>query len=297
MWSRSLQKTTSGHFDLSRDMQTLRQALKDSLTNIGILTAFLCTLGCAAYVEPTAEPKCYGETGLNLVAIILWISMGMFFLAITCTITLALDIDGVPDSLLIPHLEDNLAAHSSPLFLTYAGTFLLATGYGMDLNERVGCPVFPFGLVAAPCFPVVVLGFVAYMRRRRRRLVPLYGAKTGESMWKVGRGRAQREPRKGLFRGGSGQARGHERSERKEGVSFCGGSWQARGLEGARAQRAQRRFLLLRRKQASCWGLEGARAQRAQRRSVLLRRKRAVSLGGWRGHERSERKEGVSFCG
>ncbi|GMI31620.1 hypothetical protein TeGR_g2044 [Tetraparma gracilis] len=186
MWSRSLQKTTSGHFDLSRDMQTLRQALKDSLTNIGILTAFLCTLGCAAYVEPTAEPKCYGETGLNLVAIILWISMGMFFLAITCTITLALDIDGVPDSLLIPHLEDNLAAHSSPLFLTYAGTFLLATGYGMDLNERVGCPVFPFGLVAAPCFPVVVLGFVAYMRRRRRRLVPLYGAKTGESMWKLG---------------------------------------------------------------------------------------------------------------
>ena len=41
-----------------------------------------------------------------------------------------------------------------------------------------------------------------------------------------------------LFCGGSGQARGHARSERNEGISFCGRSGQNLGLEGARAQRA-----------------------------------------------------------
>ena len=111
---------------------------------------------------------------------------GFFFLSICFTLALAIDIDGCPDSLLIPHLQDNLAPHSSPLFLTYAGTFLLATGYGIDLNERVGCPMFPFGIFAAPCFPVAVLGFGIYMRRRRRLLVKKYGSSVGEESWDLG---------------------------------------------------------------------------------------------------------------
>jgi len=112
--------------------------------------------------------------------------MGFFFLAISFTIALSLDIDGCPDSLLISHLQDNIKAHSSPLFLTYVGTFLLAIGYGMDLNERIGCPAFPFGVAAATCFPIIVLGFGQYLRRRRRLLVKKSGSKTGENEWNLG---------------------------------------------------------------------------------------------------------------
>ncbi|GMH71861.1 hypothetical protein TrST_g1473 [Triparma strigata] len=152
MWSRRLVKSESS-VQAASDLHDLRHALKDSLTNVGILSAFLCTLGCSAYVEPPNEALCFGDTAMKIAGAILWVAM---------------------------------APHSSPLFLTYAGTFLLATGYGIDLNERVGCPMFPFGIFAAPCFPVAVLGFGIYMRRRRRLLVKKYGSSVGEESWDLG---------------------------------------------------------------------------------------------------------------
>jgi hypothetical protein len=109
-----------------------------------------------------------------------------------------------------------------------------------------------------------------------------------------------------------GGSKGHERSERKEGVSFCGGSGRASAKKACPSaaeagERAQRRSVLLRRKRASereegvsfCGGKR--LAQRAQRRSGLLRRKRASEREEgvcFCGRSRlSERKEGVSFCG
>ena len=41
---------------------------------------------------------------------------------------------------------------------------------GFDLNGRLGCDLFPAGLIAGPLFPLVVFAFLELMRRRRRKL-------------------------------------------------------------------------------------------------------------------------------
>jgi hypothetical protein len=45
------------------------------------------------------------------------------------------------------------------------------------------------------------------------------------------------------------------------------------------------------------WRKRASEGVGGQPKSILLRRKRAVSRGGWRGHERSERNRKASFCG
>jgi hypothetical protein len=82
-----------------------------------------------------------------------------------------------------------------------------------------------------------------------------------------------------------------ERSERKEGVFFGGGSGRARG----RASEASAKKACSSPAEAGERGGASARAKRAQRRLVLLRRKRASE--GARARQRSERKEGVFFSG
>ena len=38
----------------------------------------------------------------------------------------------------------------------------------MDLDERVGCGIIPFGSVAAPCFPALVMMVIVYAKERRK---------------------------------------------------------------------------------------------------------------------------------
>ena len=180
------EKTSASKADVSRkDLLDLRLALKDSLQNVGILSAFLCGLAAVIYSQPPLEGRCFGRWALDFVSIIVWMGMGIFFLAIIFSVTLASDIEGVPDCFLIRHLKHNKIAHSSPLILTYAGTMFLATGYGFDLNERIGCPIFPFGTVVAPMFPMVVIGFALYLRHRRSTLCAKFGME-GDKAWSLG---------------------------------------------------------------------------------------------------------------
>ena len=70
--------------------------------------------------------------------------------------------------MLVFHLKRNVLLYASPLPFAIVGTFLLALGYGMDLDERVGCGIIPFGSVAAPCFPALVMMSVVYAKERRK---------------------------------------------------------------------------------------------------------------------------------
>ena len=148
--------------------QILRDTVKTSLINLGLISAFLCTLANAIYVNPPSKLRCGGKTRIEAVWIIEWVSMGCFFLVIVLTVILSTDLDGMPDEMLVFHLKRNVLLYASPLPFAIVGTFLLALGYGMDLDERVGCGIIPFGSVAAPCFPALVMMVIVYAKERRK---------------------------------------------------------------------------------------------------------------------------------
>jgi hypothetical protein len=91
------------------------------------------------------------------------------------TVVLATDMDGVPDDFLVDHLLSNTALYTAPHPMAHVAIMLLAVGYGMDLDERAGCPVFPFGVIAAPCFPLLTFAMLKYAQHRRRRSGLMFG--------------------------------------------------------------------------------------------------------------------------
>ena len=129
----------------------------------------MCALANGIYVNPPEDPKCRGESGVKTMYIIEWVSMGCFFLVIILTVILASDMDGVPDYLLLRHLKTNLMLYTLPQPFLYVGLMLLACGYGVDLDERIGCPTFRFGTVAAPCFPLLTFAILKYAQGCRRK--------------------------------------------------------------------------------------------------------------------------------
>ena len=138
-------------------MQQLRTTLTNSLVNMGLLSAFLCALADAIYVSPPLNPKCHGES-----AVVAGHPL------IVVTVILATDMDGVPDDIIIDHLKNNQMLYTSPHLMAHVSIMLLAVGYGMDLDERAGCPHFTMGTIAAPCFPLLTFVIIKYGHRRRR---------------------------------------------------------------------------------------------------------------------------------
>jgi hypothetical protein len=136
---------------------------------MGLLSAFMCALANGIYANPPEDPVCRGAAAVTQMTIVEWVSMGCFFLVIILTVILAADMDGVPDDLLFRHLHANRWLYTAPQPLAYAGLFLLACGYGIDLDERVGCPVFRFGALAAPCFPLLTFFVLKYAQRARKK--------------------------------------------------------------------------------------------------------------------------------
>ena len=165
--------------------QRLRLTLSNSLVNMGLLSAFMCALANGIYANPPEDPVCRGAAAVIQMTIVEWVSMGCFFLVIILTVILAADMDGVPDDLLFRHLHANRWLYTAPQPLAYAGLFLLACGYGIDLDERVGCPVFRFGALAAPCFPLLTIGVLKYAQHRRKQSGERFGAagKVGDAVF------------------------------------------------------------------------------------------------------------------
>lgn len=165
--------------------QRLRLTLSNSLVNMGLLSAFMCALANGIYANPPEHPVCRGAAAVSQMTVIEWVSMGCFFLVIILTSILATDMDGVPDDMLFRHLHANRWLYTAPQPLAYAGLFLLACGYGIDLDERVGCPVFRFGALAAPCFPLLTIGVLKYAQHRRKQSGERFGAagKVGDAVF------------------------------------------------------------------------------------------------------------------
>lgn len=174
--------------DDSELAETLRTASTNFLQNLGLVAAFMCALAANIYVNPPLTPLCYGEEAVQIMVWIEWFAMGFFFLAICTVIVLSLDIDGIPDYLLSVHLSNTRKARTVPLLCTVIGLLLTAVGYGIDIDMRSGCPWGGAGLgvILAPCFPLLVVGYSLHLRRQRIALNVMdaskrYGNRLGAS--------------------------------------------------------------------------------------------------------------------
>lgn len=121
-------------------------------------------------------------SAVTTMMIIEWVAMGCLFLVIILTVILSTDMDGVPDDLLFKHLHANQLMYTVPQPFAYAGLFLLAVGYGIDIDERIGCPTFSFDTITAPCFPVWTFIELKYAQGRRRRSGEMFSEKNDKKL-------------------------------------------------------------------------------------------------------------------
>lgn len=148
----------------------IRSTIHGTLHNLAIMSAFMTSLAASIYASPPEEPQCWGQPGNAVVAVIEWLSMGCFFTSMILSIALSMDLDGVPDLLLVIHLNNTRFLHAGTTVFTVLGTWFMAMGYGVDLGERSGCIFFWFGLVAAPGFVIISTASFAYLYLQRRKL-------------------------------------------------------------------------------------------------------------------------------
>lgn len=150
----------------------LRESVNSSLINVGVLAALMMALSGAIYTDPAPPPgECYGEPMLRTEMVIVWMSMGFYFFSINGALVLHMDVEGIPNSMLMQHLASGAGTiYCLPHMATALGIFMTAMAYGIDIGERGGCGFFIFGVIAAPGFVMSIVALWFYCRRRRQKL-------------------------------------------------------------------------------------------------------------------------------
>ena len=148
----------------------IRATIHVGLQNIGILSAFMTALAGQIYTNPPNELQCLGENALKILITFEWMAMGCFFFSMTSSVILALDLDGIPNVCLKEHLFSANLFYALPYLSTLIGIILMASGYGIDIGERLGCSFSYFGFIAAPLFIFSVISFGIGLRCLRMRL-------------------------------------------------------------------------------------------------------------------------------
>ena len=152
----------------------LRDSISSHNVNLGVLAAFMTALAAAIYVSPPSEPKCFGEIAIGIQLVLEWIAMGCFFITIITTVVICSDLEGVPNHLLLLHLQRPSVStvYDLPALTTWIGVFFMAFGYGIDINERIGgviCNIY-FGYWAAPMFAVSTISILLFLKGKRKEL-------------------------------------------------------------------------------------------------------------------------------
>lgn len=160
-------------------VETLRNNISINQQNLCLISGFMCALAGAVYSNPPEEGLCLGDTGVIATSVIQWFAMGFFFLTICGSVLLASDIDGVPDMLLVAHLQQIEHIFGCVTICTAVGMWLIAIGYGIDIGERNGCLMTVLGLASAPVFPAIVTALFYYLRSKRLRLLKAHHQNLG----------------------------------------------------------------------------------------------------------------------
>lgn len=112
---------------------------------------------------------CFGPKMVQATYVVHWICLGFFFLCVSSTLAIILDLNGVPQKYLFHHLEHKYVriVYLIPELSMIMGVLFLAVGYAMDIGERAGCIFFYFGCAAAFGFVGVVSIIFWYLKLAR----------------------------------------------------------------------------------------------------------------------------------
>ena len=73
-------------------------SIHDNMKTLGLLGALLSSWAVAIYAGevPLDEGLCYGRVILKATYVVQWVGLGFFFLCVTSTLAIILDLSGVP---------------------------------------------------------------------------------------------------------------------------------------------------------------------------------------------------------
>jgi len=166
------------------DVATTRNRMERFLSFHALTACFLVALAGQIYIESPQIEDAICESWLwkhKVHLICEFTSMGCFFASIMLAMALQLDVDGVPDRVLILHLKSTRTIHKICQVSTYVGVIFMAAGYAIDLTERTGCDFAYYAWACASFF--VFFSAIAplfYLRRKRRALKSLISGKYPE---------------------------------------------------------------------------------------------------------------------
>ena len=167
----------------------LRASITSAMQNYSMIAAFTVAMASDVYVEgadvPMSEATGFVDNGWctpywteirrGYITCVL-MAAALFIGTCVTAIFVILDIDGVPDSLLLLHLWRSRLLYNVPCVLLVAAILFLGVGYALEATMRLGCVwIFP-GVVMPLLFLLILAIWLPYLRQRRKVLALTDGA-------------------------------------------------------------------------------------------------------------------------
>ncbi len=167
----------------------LRASITSAMQNYSMIAAFTVAMASDVYVEgadvPMSEAAGFVDNGWctpyweeirrGYITCVL-LAAALFIGTCVTAIFVILDIDGVPDSLLLLHLWRSRLLYNVPCVMLIMAILFLGAGYALEATMRLGCVwIFP-GVVMPLLFLLILALWLPYLRQRRKVLALTDGA-------------------------------------------------------------------------------------------------------------------------
>lgn len=147
-------------------------SINETMKTVGLLAALLSSWAVSVYSGevPLDGGLCFGRPMAQAVYVVHWMSLEFFFLCVSSSLAIILDLNGVPQKYLFHHLKQKYVwvIYLLPELSMIFGVIFLAVGYAMDVGERSGCIFFYAGCVAVVGFVGLVALIFWYLKFARK---------------------------------------------------------------------------------------------------------------------------------
>ena len=153
-------------------------SINETMKTLGLLAALLSSWAVAIYAgeAPLDGGLCFGRPMVQAAYVVYWVCLGFFFLCVSCSLAIIVDLNGVPQKYLFQHLQHKYVRviYLIPECSMVLGVIFLSVGYAMDIGERAGCIFFYAGCAAIVGFVGSVALIFWYLKRARKESSKTY---------------------------------------------------------------------------------------------------------------------------